>query len=101
MPWSRLIDMELDDDTKLDMPAIAADGPEGPKWPYGLRICLEKEQLDKLGLDCDCDVGDVIDLRAFAVVTSVSKGESEYSGPYSRVELQIQKLAVENEMTEG
>ena len=91
--------MELDDEASLDaaMPIAMA---EKPKYPFGLRICLCERELEKLGLEADCDVGDVIDLRAFAVVTSVSKGEGEHEGKYSRVELQIQKLAVENEMTE-
>lgn len=99
MGWTALADMELDDEDKLDAirPIPIA---ETPKYPYGLRISLTHRELEKLGLDADCDIGDVIDLRAFAVVTSVSKGEGEYEGKYARVELQIQKLAVENETTE-
>jgi len=94
-----MVDLELDDEDKLDanMPIPMA---EKPKFPYGLRICLTHKELEKLGLDADCDIGDVIDLRAFATVTSVSNGEGEFEGKYCRVELQIEKLAVENEMTE-
>jgi hypothetical protein len=95
MAWSKLVDMELDDEDKLDsMPAEIM--PKRPDYPYGLRICLTHSELRKLDLDADCNVGDLIDLRAFAEVTSISK-----DGDSSRVELQIQKLAVENEMEEG
>lgn len=93
MAWSKLVDMELSDEDKLDtMMPMPMDRPD---YPCGLRICLTKSELDKLGLDTDCEEGDMIDIRAFAVVTSCFKGNGE-----CRVELQIQKMAVENEMTE-
>ncbi len=97
MGWSKLIDMELDDDEKID--AGYAPGPDreptGPDYPYGLRITLTAKELEKLGLEADCDIGDVIDIRAFASVISVHK-----EGDDSCVCLQIEKMAVENEMTE-
>jgi len=97
MSWSRLIDLELGDDEKLDM--VMPMPMDRPDYPCGLCICLTERELEKLDLDGDCEVGDVIDLRAFAAVTSVSKSEGP-DGPKCRIELQIQKLAVENEMTE-
>ena len=98
MAWSKMVDMEMSDEEKFDalMPIAM---PQKPDYPYGLRISLTHKELEKLGLEADCDVGDVIDLRAFAVVTSVSSRESEGEN-HCCVELQIQKLAVENEMTE-
>jgi len=96
--WSKLVDMELDDESQLNA-AMPIAMPDKPRYPYGLRICLTHEELAKLGLEADCEIGDVIDLRAFAVVTSVSVNETE-SGKNCRVELQIEKLAVENESTE-
>lgn len=92
-PRPELVDMEMDDEDKLDAPEIM---PARPDFPYGLRICLTHSELRKLDLDADCQVGDVIDMRAFAEVTSISK-----DGDSCRIELQIQKLAVENEMDEG
>jgi hypothetical protein len=91
--WSKLVDMEMDDEASMDAPQPIAMA-EKPRYPYGLRICLGEGELKKLDLDLP-NVGDVIDLRAFAEVTSVSDGEGG-----RRVELVIQKLAVENEMTE-
>ena len=94
MGWSKLVDMELTDDEKLDA-SMPIPMPTKPDYPFGLRICLTNPELEKLGLDADCDVGDVIDLRAFAEVTCVSK-----NGDDCRVELQIQKLAIEQESDE-
>jgi len=97
MAWSKLVDMELDDEDQLDL-AVAAI-PEKPRYPYGLRICLTEKELEKLGLEADCEIGDMIDLRAFAVVTSCSVNQTEH-GSECRVELQIRQMKVENESTE-
>ena len=93
MAWSKLIDLELSDDDKLDtlMPLPMAR----PDYPCGTRIVLCDPELDKLGLDADCDEGDMIDMRCFGVVTSVHKENGN-----NRVEIQIQKMSVENEMEE-
>ena len=98
MAWSKLVDMEMDDEDALDavMPIAM---PDRPRYPYGLRICLTHKELEKLGLDADCNVGDMIDLRCFAEVTSVSKNQTEH-GDECRIELQIIRMAAEDEMTE-
>lgn len=100
--WTKMVDMELDDESMLDMsfPMPMAVGEKRPRYPYNLMISLTDVELTKLKLSHDAEVGDVIDLRAFAVVTSVSKSDTEHSGKSCRVELQIQKLAVENEADE-
>jgi hypothetical protein len=100
MAWSKMVNMELSDDEKFDamigMPCIS----NGPDYPYGLKICLTEKELEKLGLKPDADIGEVIDLRAFAVVTSVST-ERRDGKDTARVELQIERLAIENESTES
>jgi hypothetical protein len=91
--------MELSDDEKIDREMPGAT-PSKPDYPWGLRISLTEKELEKLDLDCDeCEDGDMVDLRAFAVVTSKST-ETHDGKRTCRIELQIQKLAVENEMTE-
>jgi hypothetical protein len=101
MAWSAMKDMELSDEDKLDMMvgAIPCAGDQ-PDYPYGLRISLTERELEKLGLKPDCDIGDIIDLRAFAEVTSVST-ERRDGKDTARVELQIQRLALENEAGES
>lgn len=96
MPFSKLVDMELSDEDKIDacMP-IPCDTPD---YPWGLKICLTEKELEKLGLPVP-EHGDYLDLRGMARVTSVSSDERE-SGNSCRVELQIEKIAVENEDTE-
>jgi hypothetical protein len=96
MSWGKLVDMEMDDESKMDslMPIAMATKPD---YPYGLCICLTHEELAKLGLDADCDVGDVLRFMAEAVVTCKSASDSEMGGPMCRIELQIQRMAVSDE----
>lgn len=99
MGWSKLESMELDDEDQLDC-ACPLPVARRPRYPYSLRICLTHKELEKLGLDADCEIGSEIDLRAFAVVTSISLNETN-GGTECRIELQIEKLAVQDEMAEA
>ncbi len=93
--WSDLRDMELSDDSKLDavMPYAM---PNKPDFPFGLRITLTHEELAKLDLDADCEVGDMLHFKAVAEVTCVSMSDNG-NGPCCRVELQIHRMGVIDE----
>lgn len=68
-----------------------------PDVPYGLRICLTQDELEKLDIDySDCEVGDQIHIFGMAEVTSVSCSKSD-SGENVRIELSITHMAVEDE----
>ncbi len=99
MGWGKLVDMELSDEDKIDA-SMPIAMPSKPDYPYGLRISLTHKELEKLGLDADCDVGDMLDMRCFATVMSVSKSEDD-GGSRCSVELQIEKMAIEDEMDES
>lgn len=95
-----MVDMARSDEEKAEaivgnMPSVA----DQPDYPYGLSISLSHDDLAKLDLEDDCEVGDMIDLRAFAKVTSCSKREVGGKAE-TRIELQITHLSVENEDTE-
>lgn len=94
MAWSRMADLALTDDEKERMMAPMS-AESRPDYPWGLCITLTEKELEKLDLDDDVDVGDMIDLRAFGEVTGVHKSDG-----CCRVEIQLQRMAVENEMNE-
>lgn len=98
MPWTKMVSMELDDEDVLDM-ACPIPISNKSSFPYGLRICLTHTELKKLNLDSDCDLGDLIDIRAMARVTNVSKNKTD-RGEECRIELQIEDLALEDENKE-
>ena len=72
-----------------------------PLYDYGLTLRLTSETMDKLNLDSDdVEVGDLLDFRAMAKVTSVSKHDSG-GGEKCCIELQIIMMGIpENESTE-
>jgi hypothetical protein len=104
--FTAMVDMaespaKLQEKMPMEMPA-----PKTPVYPYGLSICLNEDQLDKLGLDDELPgVGDMIHLCAIAKVTSVSQNETQIEGGEKkiicRIELQITHLATENEDREN
>lgn len=101
--FSKMVDLKRTDLEKIrDDGCFASStvgGPTGPDYPYGLRIRLGQDELDKLDLDGECNAGDMIDLRAFAKVIEVRA--EEVDGKTRRtIELQIQQLAIENENEE-
>lgn len=70
--------------------------PDQPMYPYGLCLSFGDEQLEKLDMEDDCDVGDMIHMNCLAKVTSVSKNDTS-DGPKKRVELQIIAIAAESD----
>lgn len=80
-------DMALSPEEMIEraMPTVLANEP---RYPYSLSLCLGNDELEKLGLDSDCEVGDHLHLQAIAKVTSVSKNDTG-DGEKCRIELQI------------
>lgn len=77
-------------------PDIAMTVPEQSIYPYGLCISLTQDELEKLQLEPDCQVGDMIHIAAMAKVTSISQYETTESSN-CRIELQITHMALEDE----
>lgn len=73
--------------------------PVSDEYPYGLRIQLGKEELEKLGITELPDVGAVFNLDARAVVKSVRANDSEQGKDYG-CELQITHLELETDAGE-
>lgn len=94
-------DMELNDETAFEM-ALPAGIAEKPRYPWGLRISLEDEQLKALGLDCaDCNVGGIVHLHALGKITSVTQNDTS-EGAKARVEIQITSMCcIESEDEEN
>ncbi len=86
----QMIDMARDVEQEI------AQMPQQSIYPYGLSICLTNDELEKLGLESNCEVGDMIHLMAMAKVTSISKNETQ-DGESCRIELQITHLGLEDE----
>ena len=103
MAWSGLVDLALTDTEKSEQAGMVAPGilgGRGPQYPYGTRITLCEKELEKLKLDiANASVGDMVDMRCFGTITSLSTSDGP-DGPCCRVEIQIEKISVEQERDE-
>lgn len=89
-----LVSMELDDEDQMDMAIPIGDKVVQPRFPWGLRISLSEDELEKLGLDYkDAGVGDYLEFKARACVTSASEMKQEGGKTCCRVELQIEEMS--------
>ena len=86
---------------KTPAEAKAQAEPTPDVFPYGLCISLCDDELEKLGLGDDVQVGDMLHLHCMAKVTAVAKHDSEMGGPSRRVELQITDMVGESEDEEN
>lgn len=91
------VSMALDPKERSEDTPAVADTSAMPVYPYGLSICLQEEQLAKLDLEDDVEVGNMIALHCLAKVTSVAKNDTT-DGTKTRVEMQI--VAIEAEENE-
>ncbi len=84
-----------------EMQESALAMPSVPLYDYGLTLRLSHDSLEKLDLDIsDVEAGDLLDFRAMAKVTSVSKNDTG-DGEKCCVELQIVMMGIpENESAE-
>ena len=89
----KLRDMKLSRSEKVEEVSPISDAPD---YPYGLRLSLDEDALDKLGIELP-DVGDSFFVVAVATVQSVSEHQSEGSTSQN-VELQIEQLSLDAEL---
>jgi major coat protein len=65
-------------------------------YPYGLRLHLDTQQLEQLGIDKLPDVGSEVTIVAKAKVTTVNQGASEHDKKtFRNVGLQITDLGLQ------
>jgi hypothetical protein len=71
---------------------------DGPSYPYGLEIRLEKESMDKLGLKAsDYNLGDYVIITAHCCVKELRQSERQGGNPSQTMELQIEDMSLEDD----
>jgi hypothetical protein len=89
-----LVSVELPKRSKEETGKLCEPCDSGEKWPYGLQLRFQKEQVDQLPVLKDYKIGERIIVTSEAVVTSISQNESKDNVSYS-IEMQIEKVACE------
>ena len=91
-----MVDMSLSPQEAQDQYGSPTPTSQLPKYPYGLCICFGPEEIAKLGIEDECNVGDILHLHALAKVTSYSVRETE-GGPEPRIEMVLAFIEAEDE----
>ncbi len=85
-----MADMKLTEEEAKEYTACGPCEPgDGPKYPYGLRLCLNDGSLEKLGITAMPAVGTVMQLTAIARVVSANANEQRDGDVESSIDLQI------------
>lgn len=89
----KMVSMENDaaEAKEASMPTLA----DAPKYPYGLKISLNNDSIEKLGIPAMPAVGKKMMLHAMVEVCCVSEYDSKEGGKNSSMELQITEMALE------
>lgn len=76
------------------------DEVEKPEFPWGLSLNLDDAVMNRLGMKTLPSVGQTMNIKAVAKVTSVSEHDNEDSGVRRTVSLQITDMEVPTKTTE-
>lgn len=98
----KLIDMARDTGATPDSQipfTVGAPPISEPQYDHGLHVAFNHDTLLKLDLDTDVEVGDMLEMRCMAKVTSVSKHDTG-DGEKCRVELVLSHIGLEDEEDE-
>jgi hypothetical protein len=91
---AKMIDMKQKKSTREKMSSPSKI--EGDQYPYGLRVSLDHDSAEKLGLHKNPPkVGSKLMLRSHAHVKSHDITHDEHGKPKHRIELELQKMAIE------
>lgn len=84
-----MIDMKLKPQSQTMLGEAEDDAPE---YPYGLRICLDNEALEKLGITELPAIDADYTLKALVCVVRISQDESQGDQQRRSVDLQIEQM---------
>jgi GGDEF domain-containing protein len=91
-----LVDMKLPEKSKEETKDCCAPCcGDQEKYPWGLQLRFEKEQVEKLPSLKEYKVGEKVKIIAEAIITEISIRETVKDDENYRVELQIEKIACE------
>ena len=91
-----LVSMKRTPQEKKDLEAPSS--PDAEEFPWGLKLSLDAEDLDKLGLIPT--VGEEVIISAVAKVTDAHISESEDDGKRRSAGLQITSMGISNKADE-
>jgi hypothetical protein len=89
MGWSTLVDMELDDDDKMDLSSQFGLSDQDIDYPPGLRFSVSEPDFEALGVDANVEPKTTTKFMAMATVMTRTREAED-----CRVELQVDMLSL-------
>lgn len=93
-----MVDLELPKKTKKELKADmmpSTMGSEGPKYPYGLQIRFEAEQIAKLPRLEKVKIGEDVTIEAKGEVTEIRMNEQKEGKKMYTVQVQLKKVGIQ------
>jgi ribosomal protein L21E len=92
-----LVDVKLPKKSKTELKAECEpiSTADQDRWPWGLQLLFEKEEIAKIPSLTNYKVGDKVAIQAEASVTSIRMSERQNGKEDHTVELQIEKVSCE------
>lgn len=99
----KMVNMAMKAEEKGKSDGCCCCGPcdcesDRPRFPWGLQICLEDEQMKALGISSMPGTGKTMTMTAVVKVTRCSEDEMEGEEPRRSMSLQITDMALEMPM---
>ncbi len=91
----KLVSTKLPKKTKDEMEKTAPMMPKGERWPYGLRLTFESDQIDKLPQLERVKIGQKLLVEGIGEVTSIQMHEEKEGKKKYSVEVQLQEVGCE------
>ena len=89
----KMVNMKMSKAERKETVPVASE-PEGPEYPYGICLNLNKETIEKLGLGTP-KAGATLMLHAMVEVKSVTVTDEKDGKGYKSMDLQITDMALE------
>ncbi len=92
----KLVDMKIPKKTKAEMKKEHSIGyyGEDDRYPYGLKLRFEADQIDKIPALKTVNAGDMVNIAAMGKVTEVRVTDKDKGKNRHSVEIQIQSIGI-------
>jgi hypothetical protein len=100
MAFRHMVDMTRTDEEKMQARYPEMPSLEVPDVHPGLCLCLNEADLERLDLEDNAEVGDLLHMHCIAKVTSVNKSDTG-DGCKVRVEMSVIFMTIEDEDAEN
>ena len=93
----KLVDIKLPKKAKEEMEKMTAPvAMERDRWPYGLRLTFESEQVDKIPYLEKVKIGQKLNVEGIGEVTSIRMNEEKEGKKRYSVEVQLHEVGCES-----